>query len=957
MFLGAVLPSFATRPAANYNFKLWQTQDGLPENTVQAFAQTKDGFLWVGTTGGLTRFDGDGFDVFDHTNTKALAESSILSLLVSHDGDLWVGTDGGGLVRYHKGRFDRFGARNGFEHAFVRTLFEDSRGVIWIGTDSGLFRLDTGGEEALEQVSDVTKLSVRAMGEDSDGRIWIGGDRLFVIEHGETREQRLPWFKENQVTSIRGTKDGTVWLGTLGGLWRLQLHEHAFARVNGIHSAVRSLIEATDSTLWVGTAGEGVFSAHGEEVMHLKIPTSIISNSVFSIFQDGNGNLWLGTLAGMLRVTPSAITIIHLPEISASDFGTVYLDTHGTLWAASHHLYKVRNDRGVRVSLPQLNGATVLNVLMGQDNTPWFGTNGDGVYHLSPYSVMHYTVDTGLANNFIRVLIQAHDGSIWMGTDVGLSHLKDGKFQNFGLSDGLCHLDIHAVVEDSSGDIWIGTSLGLSHFHNGRFVEDAATDGLRSEKVWSISATRDGALLFGTRHGGLYEYSQGHLEHFTMAQGLSSDSIYKMLGDRKDHLWLSGPDGISRVSINDLEAQARGEVKELSLRTYYISDEGNTVQFYGGTQPAGAIGSDGDVWFPSNRGIVHIALDERTISPPKLRIKRVAADGKEFPADVPIRLAADNSTLEVDYAPILLRPQVGMHYRYKLDGFDKGWINALKRKTAYYTNIPPGNYTFLVQGYETDRPDLFSETRLAMVKRPYFYRTWWFILLSVICGWLAVWSIHLMKVRRVNARFLVTLEERGRLAREIHDTVLQGCASVSSLLEASSSAENEPELRQKLVDYARSQIGTTMDEARRAVWNLRQTSEAPRAIRSSIEEMSQRTSGEFGIPVKCSFQGVPSLMDGSMCHEIVMVIREALCNALVHSRARSIEILTTSSPKSLTVSVRDNGSGFDLSHPTDEAHYGLVGMKERIRRLGGSIDIESQLGRGTAVVFTVSLNH
>jgi len=243
MFLGAVLPSFATRPAANYNFKLWQTQDGLPENTVQAFAQTKDGFLWVGTTGGLTRFDGDGFDVFDHTNTKALAESSILSLLVSHDGDLWVGTDGGGLVRYHKGRFDRFGARNGFEHAFVRTLFEDSRGVIWIGTDSGLFRLDTGGEEALEQVSDVTKLSVRAMGEDSDGRIWIGGDRLFVIEHGETREQRLPWFKENQVTSIRGTKDGTVWLGTLGGLWRLQLHEHAFARVNGIHSAVRQARE------------------------------------------------------------------------------------------------------------------------------------------------------------------------------------------------------------------------------------------------------------------------------------------------------------------------------------------------------------------------------------------------------------------------------------------------------------------------------------------------------------------------------------------------------------------------------------------------------------------------------------------------------------------------------------------------------------------------------------------
>ena len=937
-------------PADHYSFRLWQTQDGLPENTVQAFAQTPDGFLWVGTTGGLSRFDGNGFDKFDHTNTPALTESSIVSLLVSRDGDLWIGTDGGGLVQYHAGRFARIGVGDGLEHASIRSLLEDAHGVLWIGTDSGLFRrIDAGGNK-FRPISDVAAVSVQAMAEDREGRLWVGGDRLFVIEHSSSHEQRLPWLQNNQITSIRETRDGVLWIGTLRGLWRS--HERLFERVRDIRGTVRSLYETSESTLWVGTGGDGIFSVRSMQVTKLKVPPAI-SSSVLSIFQDGSSNLWLGTQAGMLRVTPSSITIIHLPKISASEFGTVYLDARGTLWVASRRLYKVRNDHGVSVTLPELEGSSVRNVLMDEDGTLWFGTNGNGVFHLLPHKTVHYTVETGLANNFIRVLIQAHDGSIWMGTDVGLSRLKNDSFQNFGLQDGLCHLDIHAIVEGAEGDIWIGTALGLSHLHNGKFVEDAATRGLRSEKVWSISTIHNGsAMLFGTRHGGLYEYSQGQLSHFTTAQGLSSDSIYKMLRDQNDHLWLSGPDGVSRLSINDLEAQARGTVKELSPRTYYITDDGNTVQFYGGMQPAGAIGPAGDVWFPSNRGVVHIALDERTIVPPKLRVKSVLADGKSLGEDAPIQLSADNSTLEIVYAPIMLRPQMGMHYRYKLIGFDKDWVNALTRKTAYYTNIPPGTYTFLVQGYETDRPDVFSEAQLAFVKKPYFYRTWWFISLVLLCACLAVWTGHLLKVRSVNKRFHAILEERGRLAREIHDTVLQGCASVSSLLEASSSAKDEPQLHHKLIEYARSQISATIDEARKAVWNLRQTSEEHKSISHLIEDMASRTSGEFGIPVRCRTTGEPELIDAILSHEIIMVIREGLYNALVHSSATAIDISTEFTPGTLSVSVRDNGSGFDPKHSFDE-HYGLVGMKERINRLGGSLEIQSQLGRGTNVVFSV----
>jgi ligand-binding sensor domain-containing protein/two-component sensor histidine kinase len=943
----------------HYSFRLWQTQDGLPENTVQAFAQTPDGFLWVGTTSGLSRFDGNDFDTFDHTNTAALTESSILSLLVDDAGHLWVGTDGGGLSEYFDGTFHPRGTKDGLEHASIHALFEDASGFLWIGTDSGLFRLVAKGSGkidrmSVDRVNEVASMNVQAITQDGTGRIWVGGERLFVIAHGEVQEQRPLWLlQDNQITSMHTTHDGIVWFGTLNGLWRVENGKPSFTKVDEIRSSVRSLNQGNDSTLWVGTGGDGVFSIRGTHVVRLKTPPSASSSSFFSIFLDSSGNLWLGTQAGMLRVTPSAITIIRLPGISASEFGTVYLDAHQVLWVASHHLYQVQNDHAVSVSLPQLKNSSVRNVLMGNDDTLWFGTNGNGVFHLLPNKTEHYTVETGLANNFIRVLIQAHDGSIWMGTDVGLSHLKDGVFQNFGVQDGLCHLDIHAIVEDLSGDIWIGTSLGLSHLHQGKFVDDAATQGLRSEKVWSISTIHDHSLLFGTRHGGLYEFSQGNLSHFTTAQGLSSDSIYKIVRDQNDHLWLSGPDGISRVSINDLEAQARGEVKEISLRTYYISDDGDTVQLYGGMHPAGAISPEGDVWFPSNKGVVHIALDDRVASPPMLRIKGIVADGKELPAAGPIRLSADNSRLELVYAPIMLRPQMGMHYRYKLMGFDTEWVNALTRKTAYYTNIPPGSYTFLVQGYETDRPNVTSEAKLMIVKRPHFYRTWWFISLLVLSLCLAVWLIHLLKVRRVNSRFMAILEERGRLAREIHDTVLQGCASVSSLLEASSSAGSDPQLQQNLVGYAQSQISVTMEEARRAVWNLRQTSEVPKPIGHLIQEMADRTSAEFGILVKCNFTGEPEGLDGMTSHEIIMVIREGLNNALVHSKAKTIEITAKSSTGKLSITVRDNGHGFDPHHAVEE-HYGLVGMRERIRRLGGSIHIDSQPGQGTEVAFSIS---
>lgn len=939
----------------NFTFRLWQTQDGLPENTVQSFAQTADGFLWVGTSGGLTRFDGANFETYDQSNTPAFKESSVLCLLVSRDNSLWIGTEGGGLIRLHKGVFKRYFVPEGLHDAFVRSIFEDREGNLWVGTDGGFYERTGDREDQFESKHALSGLGVQTISQDRCGRLWIGGSELYVLDRGQIHRERLNGrLNALSVKSILQTNDGSMWVGTMSGLYRRRLNEAAFTRVGGIEGGVRLLMKAADSTLWIGTVDDGVFFLRNEKLSRLRAASSVPTDSILTIFQDKSESIWMGTQAGLLQMLHSSVHIVHLPEKSESDFGTVYLDpADGTLWAAARRLFKIRNGIATPVNFPELKGANVRNVLRDRANTLWIGTNGSGLFHLTRYGVEHYTVANGLVNNFIRVMTQGHDGSIWVGTDSGMSRITGGQVHNFRMSDGLCYSTVQAIVQTPDGDIWIGTSRGLSHIHNDKFQDDNATRELKADKVWTLNASPDGGVWIGTRNDGLYGYDHGEVMHFTTAEGLGNNSIYKLLSDNYDHLWFSGPGGVSMVNENDLYAQAKNPSKEIFPQFYYISDGKEPVQFFGGIQPGGWIGLRGDAWFPSNHGPVQIVPDSHSVPLPRLRINHVSVDGKDDSDGNEVRLEPDNSTLEIAYSSVLLTPQDGIRYRYKLEGLDKSWTNAFRRRTAYFTNIPAGTYMFHVQSYDTDHPNSYSDASLIVVIRPHFYRTVWFLFCLIALLGLLLWLGYRMKVQRANAEFRATLEERSRLAREIHETILQGCASISSFLEASASAEATPQLREELVDYARNQISATMDEARQAVWNLRQPGDAPADVKKCIRELAERTSKEFGIRVECKFDHSECVIDRPSMHEVSMIAREALYNALVHSSAGVIEIAIRSKAGQLEFSVRDNGVGFDPSKVSFDNHYGLTGMQERVKRLGGSFALKTKFGEGTEVLFSV----
>jgi ligand-binding sensor domain-containing protein len=853
-----------------YTRRVWQMQDGLPENTVQAFAQTPDHYLWIGTSGGLVRFDGARFVLFDRDNTPLIRQDSIFCLTAGRDGSLWIGTDGMGLLRYRNGIFRAYSAGQGLTNEFVRAVREDRNGTLWVGTDDGLFRVEGDRLRRADGTGRMPTLAVHAIYEDRAGGLWVGGSALLriALSHGLGNGQGEDYgddYKEfhlegggsaARVKSILETGDGTIWVGTVSGLQRMApgaRESGRFERMPEIRNTVRSLLADGAGVLWIGTIGGGLSQYAGGRFTSIAAADAPPSGTVLALFEDSERNIWAGMQTGLLRLSRTAMNAFPLPDTANSDFGTVYPDADGSLWVASTSLYRIdaRRDHSELMPAP-LPGIRVRNVMRERSGALWVGTEGEGAFRIENGRRVQYTKSTGLVNDFIRALLETRDGSVWIGTDEGISRWHNGVIANYREADGLAYFSIRALLEDRAGDVWIGTERGVSHWRGSAFVQDDVTRALRSEKVWAIHEDADGGLWFGTRGAGLFRWRDGKTISFGNAQGLASNSIYQILEDARGVFWMSGPNGISAVARSDLDRAAEHSGFRPAVTLYGLSDGVEATQIHGGVSPAGCLTAGGEIWFPSNRGPVRILpLEARPEALPKVVIEQAVVDGREMPVSGPLVAPPGNGKLQIDYSAIRLRSQERIGFRYMLEGFDREWTEAVRRRAAYYTNLPPRHYRFRVQAFLMNMPESVTEASLPIDWRPHLYRMPWFL---ASCGALLLaiaLAAYRLRLRQVHARFCAVLEERNRVAREMHDTVIQGCAGVSALLEGVAALGSVDEAyRRELIDHARTQVRATVDEARRAVWNLRQSgSGAPEEeIGPLLDHMAQQASHASRVP-------------------------------------------------------------------------------------------------------------
>jgi ligand-binding sensor domain-containing protein/two-component sensor histidine kinase len=935
----------------HFTRSIWRSQDGLPENIVQALVQDRDGYLWVGTTGGLARFDGARFSPLNDGTAHTLPVNGFNCLLLSHDGTLWAGTEGGGLLHIANSEIVRsYGDAAGLTDVFVRTIYEDSIGRLWVGTASGLF-LKQG--ERLVRIEAPGASNVQAITEDSEHNILAGGSHLISLHEGQSREIPLPSPGQNNVNSVLVAADGTLWIGTVSGLFR-QAHGR-FERVPEITSSVRVLHQTSDGTIWVGTIGKGVWAYRDGTLTHIGDKGPLPIDTVHSIFEDTNHRIWIGTQNGLVRLEKTPISLIPLPGFGDDNtYGTISSGPNGDIWMVAQEAFRISGGVAVPLKFPGLGDVPIRSLYSAKDGSTWVGTTGRGVYHLAA-KVAHFSGAPRHYNigNFVRGFLESTHGEIWIATDLGLYCITTKGVTRYGIADGLPHFSIRTFFEDKNHDIWVGTDHGLGRWHAGAFVQDAATTALRGEKVWSILQDRRGTMWFGTRDHGLFRYRDNLIEHYTTAQGLVSNIVYQLLQDRTGRFWISSAESISSVPEEEMDGDLLHRDSPLSVTLYRMPYEAEGEQLSGGRYPAGFLAPDDTVWFPTNRGAAHVvATDSGVDGTPVVRIVGIMQDGVNLPVNENLHLNAAAARLAFSFASLFLGPQDGIRFRYRLDGFDNDWIPAGSNHTATYTNLPAGTYHFRVRSFDLSHPALTTEATLEFVKKPFLYQTWWFRLLCLLallgCGLFA----YTVRLRKVRSRFAVVLEERGRLAREMHDTVIQGCTGVSVLLEAIATQREGPPQEDDLLDVARAQVRATIDEARRAVWDLRRKEEEEIDLHHSLAALAEQATRAFGIPVVCERIDPMSGISGSTGHELLMVAREAIANAGSHAHPDWIRIAASLEGMDLTLKVTDNGSGFLQAPPSGSTsgHYGLVGMHERMHRIGGTLAIYSVSGSGTEVV-------
>jgi ligand-binding sensor domain-containing protein/signal transduction histidine kinase len=953
-----------THPAT-FSRRVWQSADGLPEDFAQALARTHDGYLWIGTSGGLVRFDGVRFVVFNKENQPALLDDSFYTLLVSRDGALWGGTQGGGLVRHKDGRFRVFGRAEGLTNGFVRVIFEDRAGTLWVGTDRGLFRMQNESLIRVDDQNGLPSINVHSICQDRRGRLLVGGWGLLILDGKSTAYYTsAESLADNSIRTIRETSDGTVWIGTISGLRRLEhgIRGNPFRTsklISGVN--ISTLLEDSQHALWVGTYGQGVMRMQSGQVARLSAPSLLPHNNVLTLFDDGEGDIWIGTLGGLLRLSPSAAITATTADGAPQSINTIYCDPGGTLFVAALNgrLFQVRDNALIPVPLPAgVSGLPIRNVFRDSLGALWIGTDGHGAVRLAGGRVTRYTMKEGLVNDFVRAFCEDRGSNIWIGTDGGLSRWTNGRFQNFNTRDGLAYGSIRLLVTDPrDGGLWIGTDGGLSKFRAGAFLAEPLLDRLRGEKIWSLYQDRAGGIWVGTHGSGLFLLKDGTLTRFTARQGLPSNKIHFIAEDARGDLWMSSPQGVFSVSRRALEELARDPSRQLAVRVYGTSEGLSTNHMNGGVQPAGVLTPAGELWFPSTKGAVRIQGDVPPVDgPPPVQIEQVLADDRSVPLAARLQLGPGDGKLEIRYTAIRLRSPDRLRFKYWMEGFDRGWTDAGERRVAHYTNLPSGDYRFHVVAYLMNDPSSAAEKVVDIRWRPHYYQTAWFVALLVLAGLAAVFGSYWFHARGVRKRFEAVLEERSRLAREMHDTLIQGCVGISAVLEAASKAQEvSPETSRALLDRACKEVRATVDEARLAVWDLRRSSTDGQGLANSVHQLAQRTSLETGIPVRFESSGPPVKLDTEAERGVLVSVREALLNACRHAAAKNIEVSMKSERRRLCVEIADNGCGFDPAAALSPGgpHYGLIGMRERVEKLGGEFSLLTSPGNGTRVRLSI----
>jgi PAS domain S-box-containing protein len=787
-------------PDQPYLHEVWTTEQGLPQNSVTSLVQTRDGYLWLGTFGGLARFDGIKFTVFDTGNTPELLSNRILCLHQDRDGALWIGTEDGGLTRYARGRFTTYTTKDGLPTNFIARLSEDHQGNLWIRSSGEMVRWTEGHIFRERTIFGFPSQDVIILTAVPDGSLWgvvKNPPRLFRSQQGvvttyntidNIRFDRL----SDNLTSIMAGPEGHVYVNTDQALSRFsndgltalikypstdQASERTQtardARGPGTPISLLPTLTLTKQFIpYKDRRGEVRFLTplgfarleHGQFITMGRLPA--LSNGgpsalrVRAVIEDQEGNIWVASIgAGLHRFRLSPVVAYGQEDgLADAEFQIIAGDHEGRLALVAKDERAYRFDRGTFSAWPLNDGGPkIAAVGHGREGTLWLWIER-GLARLQEGRLTSFDSPVGFfPPAATTVLYEDREGVLWIGR-AGLDNrgrlvrFQDGRFTVYQARDGLASNDVRVIHQDRQGALWIGGTGGLSRLEDGVFTNYTTEQGLSHNYVRAIYEDADSTLWLGTYGGGLDRFKNGVFSHITTRQGLFDNIVSWILEDGQGNFWMSCNRGLYRARRQDLNDLAEGKTASITCTAYGVRDGMKTSECNGGRQPAGWKTPDGRLWFPTLKGVVAVDPGQLNDVPPLVAIEQVRID--QTPLDWQEKLEAPPSQgdLEIHYTGLSFAAPEKVRFKYRLEGYDANWVEAGPRRMAYYTKLPPGRYRFRVLASNNDGVWNDEGAAMELTLAPHFYQTAWFSALCVVGLLLAVWGGVKLRLKRLERR-------------------------------------------------------------------------------------------------------------------------------------------------------------------------------------------------------------
>lgn len=956
-----------------YVHRIWQNQPGLPQASIYSLTQTQDGYIWVGTQSGVVRFDGVRFSPVPALEEASPGDDTWYRRIVE-DGKhrVWLLGDERQIVRINNETAAK--KLTVFSEAKYGCLFAAQGGSVWACTQGGLVKFDGDTVQSYPVPANLrpanSQMNLATGCQTSTGSVWMASGSSLYSWNGE-RYAKVALRSIPADALIRSVlcKENGLWIGSTRGLVRLyDGQETRFTVKDGLSDdLIITLTQGQGENFWVGTR-----NGFSRPVLTLKTAKEPIKsfenfgyneglsqNSVFSLLEDREGSLWVGTGNGLNQFFNGVATRYTKTEgLPIGNLGPVLADQRGNVWTGSPAGGLTQFDGHRFDPIPGTASLHYFALAAGKDGSLWAGTDAGVVRYVNGKQQATFTVSEGLPSNQVRTLLIDHDGNLWAGTDLGPAVLRGQRFEQAPALAGELRLPIFAMGETSAaggtGDpeiLFAAERNRVYTFSPKRGLNrlpDEDSFGPPLSEVNCFFTDPEGITWIGTNGAGLGMLRRGKLRKFYLRDGLVDAEIHGFVTDSHDRLWMAGSKGFVWVRRSDFFDLAAGKTDKVNSVPYRPVDGSRTMQGSTGVSPVATRAADGKLWFSSTVALLAFEPDapERASELQPI-IEEVSVNGAHYPADRVRSLGPGRENIAIDYTVLTFLAPGRLTFKYLLEGFDKDWTDAGTRRQAFYTNLPPGKFRFRVSACDPNGHCGEAGSGLALEVLPQVYQRAWFI--PAIAGTLGLITllVYRFRVQQLRSNFSLILAERNRIARELHDTLIQGFSGITMQLQALTSKVRSPEEKETLEEIIQD-AGICLQETRRSVAGLRGATGASGNLATALTEAARHATEDRDVRLRLKLEDRQEALPAEIKYNLVCIAQEALANAAKHSSAGTIEMALSGNARELLLTIQDDGVGLQSS-TAGPGHYGMVGMRERARHIGADFNVISPPGKGTTI--------